>query len=515
MVWYQGDSVRVNQSRCFAVVLTLVIGLLSGCAGPDPAPPGIVIAFDGEPQSLDPRIGLDANASRIADLLHVSLTRTDPRGERVGELARRWTFEEPTTLVFELRDDFRFADGTFVTAEDVRATYEALRDPAASWPRRSGLEAITAVEVRDYYTVALRLREPFPPVLEATGVPVLPAAQANAPGLPTGAGPYRLANVETRERIVLEPNPYWPHARPRAPRVILRVVPDPVMRVLELQRGSIQLLQETLEPEILAALARDPTLRVRRSAGSSVAYLAVNLDDARLRHRRVRQAIALALDREQLTRFALGDAGRPATGLLTPEHWAYQALPPPRHDLARARLLLDRAGFEDPDGPGPLPRFRLLMKTSSQPARRRFAEAVQAALGEIGIAIDIRTYEWGVFFADVRSGNFQLAALTWVGITEPDHYFLTLHSTMVPPAGYNRGRYRSAVMDRLTTTARYAPTTDDRRRWYGRVQRLAARDLPVIPLWWEDRIVVHATGLDGFEPAPSGELRSLTTASMR
>jgi peptide/nickel transport system substrate-binding protein len=102
-----------------------------------------------------------------------------------------------------------------------------------------------------------------------------------------------------------------------------------------------------------------------------------------------------------------------------------------------------------------------------------------------------------------------------VGITEPDHYFLTLHSTMVPPAGYNRGRYRSAVMDRLTTSARYAPTTDDRRRWYGRVQRLAARDLPVIPLWWEDRIVVHAAGLDGFEPAPNGELRSLTMAAMR
>ena len=497
------------------VALAVAIANVSGCTGNTATPPGLVVALESEPQSLDPRFGVDANASRVADLLHVALTRSGAHAERVGELARRWRQVDPLTLVVELRDDFRFADGTFVTAEDVRATYDALRDPAAAWPRRTGLEAIAAVEVRDYYTVALRLREPFPPVLEATGVPVLPAAQARAPGLPTGAGPYRLASVETRERIVLEPNPYWPGARPRAPRVTLRVVPDPVMRVLELKRGSIQLLQETLEPEILAALARDPTLRVRRSAGSSVAYLALNLEDARLRHRRVRQAIALALDREQLTRFALGDAGRPATGLLTPEHWAYQALPPPRHDVARARRLLDRAGYEDPDGPGPLPRFHLVMKTSSQPARRRFAEAVQAALGEIGIAVDIRSYEWGVFFADVRSGNFQLAALTWVGITEPDHYFLTLHSTMVPPAGYNRGRYRSAVMDRLTTTARYAQTTDDRRRWYGRVQRLAARDLPVIPLWWEDRVVVHAAGLDGFEPAPSGELRSLTTASMR
>jgi len=515
MAWYQGDSVRVNQSRCFAVVLVLLSALVCGCGGVEPAAPGIVVAFDGEPQSLDPRIGLDANASRVADLLHVSLTRSGPHGERVGELAREWTLVDPTTLVLELRQDFRFADGTFVTADDVRATYDAIRDPSAAWPRRSGLSAIEAVEVRDHYTVALRLREPFPPILEATGLPILPAAQARAPGVPTGAGPYRLAGAETRERIVLEPNPYWPGPKPRAARITLRVVPDPVMRVLELQRGSIDLVQETLEPEIQSALARDPALRVRRSPGTSVAYLALNHEDPHLRDRRVRQAIALALDQPQLTRFALGDAGRPATGFLSPEHWAYAPLPPPRHDLRRARRLLDRAGYRDPDGPGPLPRFHVQMKTSSQPARRRFAEAVQAALARVGIAVDIRTYEWGVLFADVRNGNFQLAALTWVGVTEPDHYFLTFHSTMLPPAGYNRGRYRSAVMDRLTETARYAPTTDERRRWYARVQRRAAHDLPVIPLWWEDRVVVHADRLEGFEPAPSGELRSLATAWMR
>ncbi|HWP64631.1 MAG TPA: ABC transporter substrate-binding protein [Candidatus Limnocylindria bacterium] len=490
------------------------MGVGNGCGGSEPPAPGIVIALDAEPQSLDPRLGLDANASRVADLLHISLTRSAPSGERIGELAGEWRLEDPTTLVLTLRDDFRFADGTFVTAEDVRATYEAIRDPAMGSPRRIGLDAVAAVEARDHYTLAFRLHRPFPPVLEATGLPVLPAAEARAPGVPTGAGPYRLAAVASRERIVLEPNPYWPGTRASGP-LTLRVVPDPVMRVLELRRGSIHLLQETFEPEILSALAREPGLRVRRSPGSSVAYLAVSHRDPRLADRRVRQAIALALDRPGLTRFALGDAGRPATGLLPPEHWAYAPLPPPRHDPARARRLLDRAGRPDPDGAGPLPRFRIVLKTSSQPARRRFGEAVQAALAEVGIAVDVRTYEWGVLFADVRNGNFEMAALAWVGITEPDHYFLTLHSTMVPPAGYNRGSYRSAVMDRLVTRARYAPTPAERRRWYARVQRRAARDLPVIPLWWEDRVVVHDAALHGFEPAPGGELRSLAGAELR
>jgi peptide/nickel transport system substrate-binding protein len=494
--------------RAAAACLALAIG----CGGQPPAPAGLVVALDSEPQSLDPRLGIDANASRVTDLLHVALTRSGPRGERTGELARRWTLVDPTTLVLELRDDFRFSDGTFVTAGDVRATYEAVRDPASGSPRRAGLEAIAAVETPDHYTVVLRLREAFPPILEATGLAILPAAQARASGLPIGAGPYRLVSADSRERVVLEPNPYWPGPPPRTERLTFRVVPDPVMRVLEVERGSIQLLQESLEPEILDALGHDPALRVRRAPGSSVAYLMLNHRDPRLANRRVRRAIALALDRAELTRFALGDAARPATGFLPPEHWAYAPLAPARPDLRRAARLLDLAGYPDPDGAGPLPRLRILYKTSSQPSRRRFAEAVQAQLARVGIAVDVRTYEWGVLFADVRSGNFQMAALTWVGITEPDHFFLAFHSSMLPPAGYNRGAYRSAVMDRLTTAARYGATQAERQRWYARVQRRADHDLPVIPLWWEDRVVVHSAALQGFEPVASGELRGLAGA---
>lgn len=514
MVSYQGNSLRVKQSSWRVLAFAAVLGSLLGCAGGDSTSSGLVVALDSEPQSLDPRVGIDANASRIADLLHIALTRSGAHAERTGELARSWAQVDPTTLVVQLRDDYRFADGTFVTADDVRATYEALLDPATGSPRRALLAAIASVETPDHYTVMFRLRHPFPPILEATGLAVVPALQAQAAGIPMGAGPYRLAGAQTRERILLEPNPYWPGPPPRLSRITFRVVPDPVMRLLELQRGSIHLLQETVEPEILTALAREPALAVRRHPGSSVAYLALNLRDPRLADRRVRHAIALALDREQLVRFVLGDAARPATGLLAPEHWAHATLPPVRRDLRRARHLLDRAGHPDPDGPGPRPRFRLLYKASSQSGRRRLAEAMQAQLADVGIALDIRTYEWGVLFADVRAGNYQMAALTWVGITEPDHFYLALHSSMIPPHGYNRGSYRSAVMDRLTTAGRYAPTVDARRRWYARVQRRADRDLPVIPLWWEDRVAVHAAALRGFEPTPAGELRSLASAWM-
>src|SRR5437764_50612 len=158
----------------------------------------------------------------------------------------------------------------------------------------------------------------------------------------------------------------------------------------------------------------------------------------------------------------LGRTGRPPR-----EQWACASTPQPRHDPRRARRLLDLAGYRAlrPD----TPRFRLVYKTSAQPVRRRLAEAVQAELGAVGIAVDVRVYEWGTLYADVRSGNFELASLAWVGVTDPDLYYLAFHSTMMPPAGYNRGAYVSRVTDRLTKAGRQTFEPARRRAIYARV----------------------------------------------
>lgn len=497
------------------LVAVLLIGTFAACHESPPPPGGLVLALTSDPQSLDPRFGTDANASRMADLLHAGLTRPDASARRVPEIAASWETPDPTTIIFHLRGDFRFPDGAAVTAADVRATYEAVLDPALASPKRAALAMLAAIEAPDPRTVVMRLREPFAPFLDATGLGILPTARAREAGeVAVGAGPFRLAGAERGERLVLAPNPGFPDGPPRLDPLVVRIVPDGVVRVLELARGGVQLLEDAPEPEAVDWLARRPTVAVRRSPGTSFDYLAINFHDPRLADRRVREAIARALDRDGLVRFVLGGAARPATGLLAPEHWAYASTPPLRHDVRRARRLLDRAGYRDPDGPGPLPRFRLIYKASTQPGRRRLAEAIQADLAAIGIALDVRTYEWGTLYADVRRGNFELCALAWVGVGDPDLYYLTLHSRMRPPAGYNRGGYASAVMDRLTTRGRRTLDPERRRAIYARIQRRAARDLPVVPLWWEDRVVVQSTRLHGFEPTATGDLRGLAAAWM-
>ena len=493
----------------------VLAALLTGCREAPPDPGGLVVALASDPQSLDPRFGADANASRLADLVHAALTRADSTARRRPEVAESWEVRDPTTFVFHLRPDFHFPDGASVTAADVRATYEAILDPALASPKRAALAMLASVDAPDPRTVVMHLREPFGPFMDGTGVGILPAARAQDPGEVTvGAGPFRVLRAERGDRIVLGPNPGFPGGPPALDPLIVRIVPDEVVRVLELRRGGVQLVEDAPEPEMCDWLAKAPGLAVTRTPGTSFDYLALNLRDPRLAQRRVREAIALALDRDALVQYVLGGAARPATGLLAPEHWAYAPAPVHRHDPRRARRLLDRAGFPDPDGPGPLPRFRLVYKTSSQIGRRRLAEAIQAALADVGIALDVRTYEWGTLFADVRAGNFQLCSLAWVGVGDPDLYRLAFHSTMRPPEGYNRGAYTSPVMDRLTERGRDATDPDVRRAIYARVQRRAAHDLPVVPLWWEDRVVVRSRRLLGFEPSPTGDLRGLAWARM-
>jgi peptide/nickel transport system substrate-binding protein len=497
------------------VVLALAGTLAEGCREAPLAPTGLVLALPSEPQSVDPRFGTDANSSRLADLLHVALTRPDRAARRLPDLAAAWEAPDPTTLVFHLRTDFHFADGAPVTAADVRATYEAVLDPRLGSPKRGALAVLSAVETPDDRTVVLRTREPFAPLLDATGIGILPAARAREPGEVTiGAGPFRLVSAVRGERLVLAPNPGYPGGPPALDPLVVRIVPDEVVRVLELRRGGVGLLEDAPEAETVAWLRAADGLVVRQTPGTSFDYLALNFRDPRLADRRVREALALALDRPALVRHVVGGAARPASGMLAPEHWAYAPARLHRHDPARARHLLDRAGWPDPDGAGPAPRFSLVYKTSAQPGRRRLAEAIQAALGAVGVAVEIRTYEWGTLFADIRRGNFQLAALTWVGVGDPDLYYLAFHSTMRPPAGYNRGGYASGVMDRLTARGRRALDPARRRAIYARVQRRAAHDLPVVPLWWEDRVVVHTRRLVGFEPSADGNLRGLARARM-
>jgi peptide/nickel transport system substrate-binding protein len=255
--------------------------------------------------------------------------------------------------------------------------------------------------------------------------------------------------------------------------------------------------------------------RILTLQGTTFQYIGMNLEHPVLKRPQVRRALAHAIDQQGLVRYLMKGLAEPATGLLTPPHWAYEPDVPrwPYHP-EEAKRLLDHAGFPDPDGEGPLPRFKLSYKATTLERSKRMAEALQEQLGKVGIELEIRIYEWGTFYSDVKKGNFHLYSLSWIGARDPDIYFNLFHSASVPPRGNNRGRYRNPDLDRLLEQGRTTLDLRERRRIYGRVQKILAGDLPYIPVWWLKNVVVTRPALRGFVSYPDGDLASLQDAEL-
>jgi peptide/nickel transport system substrate-binding protein len=510
-----GVAARARERRCPPLATALLLCAMA-CrpAATAPAPGTLVIALESAPATLDPRFATDANSSLVSALVVSGLTRAGEHAEAVPDLAADWRQLSPREYLFRLRPDARFPDGAPVTADDVAATYRSVLDPALQSPKREALRAIESILTPDDTTVVFRLGEPTAAFLEVTNLGILPARLTGTGPLPAtalvGAGPFRVVALPGDGAVELAPHPGYLDGAPGIARLRFRVVPDGVMRALELASGTVHLVENALDPDLLPWLGRQPGLEVRIAPGTTFQYLGMNFRDPRLADVRVRRALAYAIDREGIARDLLRDTMRPATGLLPPSHWAYEGAVP-RYEYApeRAAELLRAAGLA-PDAAAAVRDFSY--KTSTVELRRRIAEVFQAELGALGLGLDIRSYEWATFYEDIRRGNFELYSLAWVGVSDPDVYYRIFHSRMQPPAGNNRGAYANPAMDRLLEAARRSDDRDARRRLYAEVQRLAAEDLPVIPLWWADNVVVHSRGLDGFTPAPDGDLRGLARA---
>jgi peptide/nickel transport system substrate-binding protein len=473
----------------------------------------LTVGIESQPLNLDPRFATDANSARVGGLIYNSLLRADERGQLRAELARRWQMIDPRTYVFELRRDVQFHDGRPLTARDVKYTYESILDPRTRSPKRGMLKPLVAIEELSSHRVRFRLSEPHAPFVEQFTLGIVgatPNGASASPTPPAGSGPFVFESAEPGEKVVLKANAsYWEGA-PGTAGIVFKIVPDAMVRVLEFKKRSIDFMQNDIEPDMLPWLRKNTEGSVVTRQGTTFQYIGINLDHPILRHRKVRQAIALAIDRQRIIRHLLKDLGTPATGLLSPLNWAYEgAVDIWPHDPARAKRLLDEAGFADPDGPGPRPRFKLSFKTTNIDLRRRIAEAFKEQLQSVGIELEIRGYEWGTFYSDVKKGNFHLFSLAWVGVMDPDIYHQLFHSQSVPPDGDNRGRYANSELDALLERGRRATDMNERRLIYGAVQKIVARDLPYIPLWWVKNVVVQQPGLHGFVPYPDGDLFTL------
>jgi len=505
-------------------LVAFLIAVLSGCffSSPAPVPPEyVVIGIDSNPTQLDPRYAMDANSVRIAALMYNSLLQADAHSTMQADLAESWTMVDDTTYIFTLHRGVKFHDGRPLTARDVKSTYDFILDPQNRSPRRGPLTLVRSIEELGTYQLRFRLSAPFAPFLEHCTIGIVPAGSLGAASMtssepPPGSGPFMLDSIDPGHQIRLKANPsYWEGA-PSIQGLVFNIIPDAMVRVLEFKKGTIHLLQNDIEPDLLPWIRSKTEAIVEVNQGTTFQYIGINLSHPILSQKKVRQALALAIDREVIIHHLLKDQATLATGLLSPLHWAYTGrVPLLRYQPETAKRLLDEAGFPDPDGNGPLPRFKLSYKTTNVDLRRRIAETFKDQLQKVGIELEIRTYEWGTFFSDIKKGHFHLFSLAWVGILDPDIYYSLFHSAAGPPDGENRGHYSNPAVDDLLERGRRSTDIEERKRIYGRVQMILAQDLPYIPLWWVKNVVVRKPAIRGFVPYPDGHLISLKQISLQ
>jgi peptide/nickel transport system substrate-binding protein len=508
-------TILLRRIAVFLAVGALLLPLLS-CSQP-PDTNTLVMIIESSPTNLDPRVGIDGQSERIDELLFDALLTRDDHFNVQPGLAERWEIPDPLTYVFHLHTGVKFHDGRPLTSLDVKWTFDSLLQGKLRSTKTSTYRYVDRIDAPDDSTVVFHLKEPFAALLwnlSEGAIGIVPEGSLDEmTRQPIGTGPFKFVSAETDKDVILARNDNYWGARPHLARVRFDVVPDATTQALELRKGSADLtINSPMPPDAIVTLERDPSLIVQRGAGTRLAYLAFNLRDPILKDVRVRQAIAYALDRRPMIEYLWRNQVQAASSILPRQSWAYNGdVQRYDYDPGKARQLLDAAGYPSVNGV----RFHLTMKTSTNEDTRLMVAVMQQQLRQVGIALDIRTFESATFMADVVSGAFQLYSLRWIGGNEdPDIFDTAFHSRNFPPAGRNRSFYSNPRVDSLIDQARRETDQDVRKKLYAEIQEILAKDVPSVNLWYLNNVVVHGRRVRDVTLSPSGNYDFLKTAEI-
>jgi peptide/nickel transport system substrate-binding protein len=517
------------------LIITLCIALtISACSGEEPghAPAGsaantpaygdiMVEGSIGDASNLIPLLASDSTSHEIAGMIFNGLIKYDRDLNIVGDLAESWEIsKDGLVITFRLRKDVRWHDGGPFTAEDVLYTYEVTIDPKTPTAYAGDFLKVKKAEVLDAHTFRVTYDKPFAPALMSWSVGILPKHLLEGKEIttsplgrsPVGTGPYRFKEWVTGQKIVLVSNPDYFEGRPYIDGYIMRIIPDTATMFLELRANGIDRMG--LTPLQYTRQTENNLFRKNynkfRYLSFAYTYLGYNLKSPLFADIRVRQAIAYAVNREEMIDGVLLGLGKPATGPYKPGTWAYN--PKVRqypYDPKQAKALLAEAGWKDGNGDGIIEKegrpfeFEILTNQGNE-VRAKCAEIIQRRLAEVGIRAKIRVVEWAAFVNDfINKRKFDATILGWTIPMEPDLYDVW-HSSKTGPQELNFISYKNTEVDALIVKARETFDQAVRKRCYDRIQEILADEQPYLFLYVPEALpIVHAR-IRGVETAPLG-----------
>ncbi len=535
------------------LVLALALAALAGCRRNANGAFVLVLEANPSPRALNPLLASDAASERFRQLMFNSLMKKNEHFDYVPELASDVkTAPDGLSVTFTLRDNVKFHNGKPLTSADVKYTFDKLlasdspkagsfyelAPPAASTPGTSNNAGtqnaadanqkparqpfITSVDAPDPRTVVFRLRRPWLELfsnLVPVGI-IQEGTFETQEKQPVGTGPYKFVGQNTPQQFTdfAAFDDYWEGA-PNVKNVRVRVILDAGTQQAGLLSGEVDLAANTaLAPDTYVNLGKSPNLQVVQAPGANVQYIYMNTESERLKDPRVRQAIAYAINREDIIKNLLSNQARIANSILPPESWAYSEGKVYNYDPAQAKKLLDEAGLPDPDGDGPRQRFDkpLVFKISATNAvGRQTAGVIQNSLHDVGIPVTIDPVEDNTMRDQVTKGQYDLNMGRWVGGNQDPIFLRDLFTFLTGKGNYrfNRSRYSNPDVDKLLDEATSTADRDRAKQLYAQAQQIISNDMPMMPLWYWNNIVVAKKTVGNINVPPSGDwtfVRTLT-----
>jgi peptide/nickel transport system substrate-binding protein len=520
-----------------AVIVALLTGALaSGCsgekkggstaqtAGQQETPAygdAIVEGSIGDVSGFISAVTSDQPSHAAAAFVFNGLVRYDKNLKLEGELAESWNVSpDGKRITFRLRKGVKWHDGAPFTSDDVLFTYRKMIDPKTPTAYAEDFKQVSRVSAPDPHTFIAEYDKPFSPALASWGMHILPKhllekysdiSKSPLNKKPVGTGPYRFLEWKTGEKVVFEENTDYFEGRPYISRVVIRVIPDPATMFLELKSGGIDYMGMTP----LQFTRQTGTAEFRNSFNKyrylsfGYTYLGFRLSHPFFSDKRVRQAMAHAINKQEIIDGVLFGLGQEATGPYKPGTWAYnpdvKKFP---FDAGKAKALLAEAGWK-PGTDGTLEKggqkFRFTVLTNAgNESRAKTAAIIQQNLAAVGIQMEIRTVEWAAFINEfVKKRKFDALILGWTIPQDPD-LFDIWSSTKTGPDELNHIGFANPEVDRLLEQGRRTFDMDQRKKAYFRIQEILADEQPIVFLYVPDALQAIHKRFRGIEPAPAG-----------
>lgn len=469
----------------------------------------LVLAVLSDADSLDPHIATDVPSAVVLTNIVENLVTTDEKGEIVPALAKSWETIDDTTWEFKLQEGVQFHDGEDFNAEAVKKNIERILDPEVAAPRAFIFEIIEEVIVVDEHTVQIKTEYPFAPLVahfnHPVGAMISPALidkdyeamkEGKTPGSviaagPIGTGRFIFESWDPGNEIQLTNNEeYWGEPA-KVAGATFKVIPESGTRLAELETGHAHII-EPLQPNEVKLIENGDFGTVDITEEDSLAYIGFNTEKEPFNDPKVRQAVTMLINTEEIVDGIYDGFGRPAVGPLAPKVFGYNdQMKPLPYNVEKAKELLKEAGYEDG--------FKTTVWTNDSPQRTETAVYLQQALKEANIDVAIESMEWGAYLEKTSQGEHDMFIL---GLSNPvgdADYFLTqlFHSKNKGASG-NRTFYENEEVDRLLDEARQEIDEEKRLALYTEVQEILIEDAPMVYVLHQAALTGLSNKIDGF-----------------